>query len=485
MSVQPFAAVIFDMDGVVTDTASVHAAAWKETFDPILARHGQAPFDADAEYRRYVDGRSREDGVTTFLAARGIAPPAGGPGDSDDEDTVQGVAARKHGLFAEKVRRGVRAFPGTVNLLRRLRQVSVRTALVSASRDAGDVLAAAGVADLFDVRVDGTDAVALHLPGKPDPALFLEAARRLGVAPAVSVVVEDAIAGVEAGRRGGFGLVVGVDRLGHHRELAAAGADIVVADVGELDLGAIRSDPWVLAYQGFDPVHEGHREALTTLGNGYFATRGAAPESHADGVHYPGTYLAGVYNRLVSTVAGEEVETEHLVNAPNWLPLDLAVDGGGWWSEGGLDVMEERRRMDIRGAVLTREVRLIDPAGRQLVVTQRRLVSMARSHLAALETTVVAEGWSGRLSVRSGIDGGVVNANVAEDRLLANRHLVPLASRETAHDTVLLEVETSQSRVRIACAARTRVSAELLGRRFHQVKGAVAHEVEAVVRDGQ
>ena len=245
--------------------------------------------------------------MATLLAARGIELPRGEGGGSEEDETLHGVAARKHRLFVEKVARGVRAFPGTVGLLRRLRQASVGTALVSASRDAGDMLAAAGVAELFDVRVDGSDAAALGLPGKPDPALFLEGARRLGVDPGRAVVVEDAIAGVEAGRRGGFGLVVGVDRHGSHRELAAAGADVVVADVGELDLGAVRSDPWVLGYQGFDPAHEGHREALTTLGNGYVATRGAAPESSADAVHYPGTYLAGVYNRLVSPVADREV----------------------------------------------------------------------------------------------------------------------------------------------------------------------------------
>ena len=146
-------------------------------------------------------------------------------------------------------------------------------ALATASRNARAVLAAAGLEDGFDVVVDGNTAAQLGLAGKPDPALFLHAIRELGVAPERAVVIEDAVAGVAAGRRGGFGLVVGIDRAGHRAELEAAGADVVVEDVSELDLGLVIADPWQLVYEGFDPAHEGHREALTTLGNGYMATR--------------------------------------------------------------------------------------------------------------------------------------------------------------------------------------------------------------------
>ena len=179
----PYEAVIFDMDGVVTDTASVHAAAWKRLFDEVLAaRAPQAPpFDPDADYRRFVDGRTREDGVTAFLAARGIDLPRGGPNDPPGAETVSILAARKNRLFEEAIAsNGVRAFPSTVALLGRLRRGGVRTAVVSASRNAADVLAAAHADELFDVRVDGGDAARLGLPGKPDPAMFVEAARRKG-----------------------------------------------------------------------------------------------------------------------------------------------------------------------------------------------------------------------------------------------------------------------------------------------------------------
>ena len=460
----PYEAVILDMDGVVTDTALVHAAAWEDLFTAVLAElapPGTAPFDAEGDYRRFVDGRSREDGVRTFLTARGIALPEGTPGDGPDELTVHGLAERKNRLFLDLVaEEGVRPFPTTVDLVERLRSGAVATGLVTASRNALAILTGAGAGSLFDTIVDGSDAAELGLAGKPDPAMFLEAARRLGVEPGRAVVVEDAVAGVEAARRGGFGLVVGVDRGAQRDALRAAGADVVVGDVAQLDLGAIRGDPWRLIFEGFDPVHEAHREALCTLGNGYIATRGAAPESHDDGTHYPGTYLAAVYNRLVTRLPDGEVEDEHMVNCPNWLPFDLVIDGGTWWSEGGLTARSDRRELDLRRGLLTRECVLVDPAGRRLTVTQRRMVSMDRPHVMALETRVVPENWTGRLRVCSGLDANVTNDNVAEYRLLEKRHLTVAGMAVEAPGVVVLEADTTQSRVRIAVAARTTIDGE-------------------------
>ncbi|HYT78585.1 MAG TPA: trehalose-phosphatase [Actinomycetota bacterium] len=234
-------AVIFDMDGVVTDTATVHAAAWKRLFDEYLEERGNRegkpwePFDADTDYRRYVDGRPRYDGVRSFLQSRGITLPEGDPSDSADRETVCGLGNRKDEYFLEQVNRGgVRAFPTTVALVRELDELGIRTAVVSASRNMERVLTAAGVIDLFEVRVSGADADQLQLPGKPHPAIFLEAARRLKLEPTRAAVVEDALAGVEAGRRGGFGLVIGVDRAGYGSALVDAGADVVVSDLGEV-----------------------------------------------------------------------------------------------------------------------------------------------------------------------------------------------------------------------------------------------------------
>jgi trehalose/maltose hydrolase-like predicted phosphorylase len=215
---------------------------------------------------------------------------------------------------------------------------------------------------------------------------------------------------------------------------------------------------WLLVYDGFDPAEEGTREALCTLGNGYFATRGAAPESIADDVHYPGTYIAGVYNRLHTEIAGRTVHNESLVNAPNWLPLDFRAGGGGWFGATTTEVLDHRLELDLRRGVLTRLSRLRDGEGRVVRVTQRRFVSMRDAHLAGLETTLVPEGWSGRLEIRSALDGRVRNRGVARYAALADRHLDFLCSDREDDEVVCLHVETSQSKVRIALAARTRVS---------------------------
>jgi alpha,alpha-trehalase len=235
-------AVVFDTDGVLTDTASVHAAAWKRLFDEYLEQRAELfgepfrPFE-QLDYLRYVDGKPRYDGVAGFLASRGVELPWGDPSDPPDRETVCGLGNRKNGYFLGHLREhGVRAFGNSVALVRRLADNGVRRAVVSASRNMRVVLDAAGIRDLFEVEVDGVDAARLGLAGKPDPALFLEAAGRLGVAPARAAVVEDALAGVEAGRRGGFAVVVGVDRAGQAAELAERGADLVVDDLGRLDL---------------------------------------------------------------------------------------------------------------------------------------------------------------------------------------------------------------------------------------------------------
>ncbi|MFI8527618.1 glycoside hydrolase family 65 protein [Promicromonospora sukumoe] len=213
-------------------------------------------------------------------------------------------------------------------------------------------------------------------------------------------------------------------------------------------------EPSILSYEGFDPAAEGLREALCTVGNGYVATRGAAPESTADGVHYPGTYFAGCYDRLTSTVAGREVENEDLVNAPSWLPLRFRTPGQDWLSLDRSEVLDHRQDLDTRRGVLTRRTRFRDPAGRALAVTQRRLVSMHDPHAAALETTFVAENWSGPLEVRASLDGRVTTSGVARYRDLDGRHLVPVAQGYDPADGVTwLQVRTATSQVRIAQAA--------------------------------
>jgi beta-phosphoglucomutase family hydrolase len=243
-------ACLFDLDGVLTKTATVHAAAWKQMFDAFLASPAAAaaggrgddlkPFDDHDDYDEYVDGKPRLDGVRDFLASRHIHLPEGRPDDPARADTVNGLGNRKNELVLKLIdERGVETFPGSVQFVRAARQAGLRTAVVSSSANTRQVLEVTGIVDLFEERVDGVVAAREHLKGKPAPDTFLAAARRLQVAPAEAAVFEDALAGVAAGRAGGFGFVVGVDRVGQAEALAAHGADRVVSDLSELMEGAL------------------------------------------------------------------------------------------------------------------------------------------------------------------------------------------------------------------------------------------------------
>ena len=229
-------ACLFDLDGVLTRTATVHFAAWKRTFDEFLQRFhpDQAEFSQD-DYNRYVDGKHRADGVRGFLASRGITLPEGTPGDPPDAATVQAIATRKNDMVLRELdEHGVEVYPGSVDYLRAVKEAGLATAVVTASANGEKVIAAGGFSDLIDERVDGVVAGRDGLRGKPEPDTFLAGARMLGVAPAQAVVFEDALSGVAAGRAGQFGYVVGVDRVGQAEGLAAQGADVVVQDLSEL-----------------------------------------------------------------------------------------------------------------------------------------------------------------------------------------------------------------------------------------------------------
>ncbi|MFJ6070506.1 beta-phosphoglucomutase family hydrolase [Streptomyces sp. NPDC093065] len=230
-------ACLFDLDGVVTRTAVVHAAAWKATFDAFLRERDGTDFSpfTDSDYDRYVDGRPRADGVRSFLASRGIELPEGTPDDPPDARTVNGVGNRKNELLLEKIRTdGVEPYEGTLRYIDAVRAAGLATAIVSSSANTRDVLRSIDAERLFDVRIDGVVARERKLPGKPHPDTFLAAARDLGVEASRAAVFEDALAGMDAGRSGHFGYVVGVDRVGQTDALYAHGADRVVKDLAEL-----------------------------------------------------------------------------------------------------------------------------------------------------------------------------------------------------------------------------------------------------------
>jgi beta-phosphoglucomutase family hydrolase len=237
-------ALLFDLDGVLTKTAVVHDKAWKQTFDGFLKKHAEAkgedfvPFDSDADYNEYVDGKPRYDGVRSFLQSRGIELPEGKPDDSPDAETVCGLGNRKNDLVLKLIEAdGVEPYEGSVRFVKAARAAGLRRAVVSSSANCQEVLEAAGIADLFEERIDGKVTDERHLKGKPAPDTYLAGAEALGIEPAAACVFEDAVSGVEAGAAGHFGHVVGVDRVHHAAALREHGADVVVDDLAELILG--------------------------------------------------------------------------------------------------------------------------------------------------------------------------------------------------------------------------------------------------------
>ena len=249
------------------------------------------------------------------------------------------------------------------------------------------------------------------------------------------------------------------------------------------------AETWSLIFDGYEPTHEGIRESLCTLGNGYFATRGAAIWAKTDGTHYPGTYLAGGYDRLRTDIAGRTTENEELVNLPNWLTLDIRIDNQDWLDETNTTLIDFRQELDLRLGLLSRTVRFEDAVGQRTLLQEQRLVSMADMHLGAMQVTITAENWSGRLTIRSAIDGRIVNAGAKLYRAFNGKHLEPLVTEAAGVDGVYLLVRTHQSDLRIAQVARTQVFLDgkpaETRRKLVEEPGYVSQEIALEVAQGQ
>ncbi len=503
MQERAFDAVIFDLDGVITATASVHSRAWKQMFDEYLRRreteHGEAfrEFTHAEDYLPYVDGKPRYKGVASFLESRGIEIPFGDTEDQPSVETVCGLGNRKNELFNEVIAEGgAEVFETSVDLIRDLKSRGIGIGVASSSKNCRTILESTGLLDLFETRVDGVISAELDLGGKPEPDIFTVASDNLGVTYDRAVVVEDAVSGVQAGAAGNFGLVLGIAREDNAHELYVNGADMVVSDLGQIDFAGLQQwftegledEKWSLTDKEYSPELESTRESLLTVGNGYFGTRGAQEECAAGAHNYPGTYVAGVYNRLSSHIGGREVPNEDMVNCTNWLPMTFRIAGGEWFNPNEWAILDFSRRLDFRNGVLYRTMRVSDSQGRETRIESWRIASMADPHMAALRYVVTPENYSGRVSVRSSLNGDLVNGGVERYQSLANRHLEPVTAEADA-DTSWVVVRTNESDVEIAAAAQ--LSARLEGIAITpkvrvEADGAAVHSVvEVAVAQGQ
>jgi len=732
-------AVILDLDGVITQTAKTHQAAWAKMFNEFLAKQegkkkASHPM-TDEDYKKYLDGKPRYVGAASFIASRNIHLPHGDPDDDPEKETVCGLGNRKNNLFHKILKKGgVEIYQDAVHQIKNWREHHLKIAVVSSSKNCKLILESAGISNLFDTIVDGLLAEEIGLKGKPSPDIFLEAADRLQVNPSSSIVIEDAIAGVQAGDKGGFAYVAGVCRNGNKTMLLKHGADVVVESLDELNLfdnpeidsyfsqpipwifeeqsnfnelisgktpvifldydgtltpivknpedavlsnemrdtlnkladfcrvavvsgrdmddvknlvgldniiyagshgyrisgpegltmefeeakkllpvldeieeklkkklegkvegvkidrkryavavhyrntppeqvssvkktidqilqdykefkkgkgkkvieikpgfdwhkgkalfwildalklsqkeeilpiyigddvtdedafkaltkkgigiqvgthgeqtaaiyrlrnvyqvrnllkcipkackvekPAASPEQWIIKYAGWKPEEQHLREALCALGNGYFVTRGAAEEVPENDYNYPGTYIANGYNRLKSSIAGRDIENEDLVNWPNWLYLSFKHENGEWFDLEKVDVLEYNQNLNLKTGVLERKMRFKDRNNHETLIISQRIVSMADANVAGIQWSLIPLNWSGKIIVRSGIDGNVTNNGVKRYRELRGDHLDVLKAGGIDEESFYLLSRTKQSKIRMALGARTRI----------------------------
>lgn len=460
-------AIIFDLDGVITKTAEVHSNAWKKMFDSYLKQRAEdenTVFNefTSEDYLTYVDGKPRYNGVKSFLDSRNIELPFGSPEDSTENITVCGLGNRKNKAFNEVLKKdAVEVFPSTVKLMERLKSEGIRLGVASSSKNCEAVLEAAGLSHLVETRVDGVVSADTGLNGKPAPDIFLTAAKNLGCDYSRSVVVEDAASGVAAGKNGNFGLVLGLARENNEDALYENGADVVVKDIEEFDFEAIEkwfdkgieTDSWKLHYYGYDAGKEKSREALLAVGNGFFGTRGAMEESWANKYNYPGTYIAGMYNRLATPIAGRDIWNEDFVNVPNWLSIRFKVEDEPWIDPNKVKIENLNRVLNLKTGLMSRSMIVTDAEGRKTLVESERIASMHNPHLAAIKYKLTALNYSGLLSIASALDGTIINEGVERYKSLNSKHLEPV--KQGGEDNFsYLKVKTNQSNIEIAEAAK-------------------------------
>ncbi|NTV05918.1 MAG: HAD-IA family hydrolase [Chlorobiaceae bacterium] len=466
-----FKGAIFDLDGVITGTAKVHSLAWESMFNYFLKNYAELnnesyfPFDPAHDYHKYVDGKPRMEGVKSFLASRDIELPYGELDDIPEKDTICGLGNRKNSLFTEiLIKEGPEVYTSSVDLINVLISKGIKIGIASSSRNCQLILKLAKLEHLFETRVDGEVSIDLGLKGKPNPDIFIVAAQNLGLEPHECVVVEDAISGVQAGSRGNFGLVLGIARDIEGSKLREQGADIVVGDLGEITYEEIDQwfskgldyDGWNLTYTDFSAKDEKVRETLTSSANGYLGIRGSYEGSHSSIHHYPGTYIAGVFNRVPSLVHGQTIFNNDFVNTPNWLPIEFRIGGGAFIDPFAQKILSYHQNLNLRNGLMERDIVIQDNLGRITSIKSSRFASMDDPHRCALKFTLKPVNYSAEVEFRSGIDGKVQNKNVARYNELTSDHLehVEALSEE---QIMLLHVRTNASHYEIVTGTKTRL----------------------------
>ncbi|MFW6224369.1 MAG: beta-phosphoglucomutase family hydrolase, partial [Bacteroidota bacterium] len=404
MSIENFKGAIFDLDGVITQTAATHFKAWKTTFDEYLKErekvnpeHRFEEFTKN-DYLVYVDGKPRYKGVMAFLDSRGIELPYGDETDKPDKNTITGIGNRKNQEFRKLVdEEGVKIYDSSVDFVNQLIEKGIRVSVASSSINCRFILEKTGLLEKFETVVGGIKAKEKQLKGKPEPDIFITAAEEMGLNPNECIMVEDAISGVKAGEKGNFSCIIAVSREDNRFDLRRYGGDFIVNDLSELSWNDLKEwyekglyeDNWRIKYFGFIQSEEKLRETLTTIGNGYFATRGCLEGEKAyKDVHYPGTYIAGLFNKVPTVIHGKKIYNNDFVNVPNWLRIDFRIGDGTYLDILKTNILFYHHELNMKEAVMRRKIKFEDDHGNITTIESERFASMNDPHLALLRYTI-------------------------------------------------------------------------------------------------
>ncbi len=460
-----FKAVIFDLDGVITQTAQVHNSAWKKMFDSFLKEHAKNTNTefvefSNQDYLKYVDGKPRYEGVKSFLKSRNIDLEMGTPDDSPEIISICGLGNKKNEMFNQVLEQdGVKTYESTVDFMKRLTQCGIPIGVASSSKNCKAVLKAANLTHYVLTRVDGVVSAEIGLNGKPAPDIFLKAAENLNVNPKDTIVVEDASSGVEAGRNGGFGLVIGLARENNHSQLWQHGADMVANDMAEISDDRINQwfetgaekDQWQISYHDYNTSNEKSREAMLTVGNGYMGIRGCMVEQAEDKFNYPATYIAGLYNTLPTRIADRDIYNEDFVRIPDGLNVFFKIDDNPVFNLHDSKILEINRTLKFKEGVLYKNMLVETPENSVLDISSKKFASMDNPHLAAISYTITPTNSKNTITFISKLDGNIINAGVERYKSLNQKHIkAEFVDCNEEKNTISIQTKTTQSGISIA-----------------------------------
>ena len=413
-------AILCDLDGVITQTAKIHAQSWKILFDEVIKNYNSISkeslpeFDISNDYQRYIDGKPRIEGIRSYLNKLNIELPEGGLDDASQSNSVQGLAKMKNEIFHRLIKEnGVNIYQETVNQVKKWKEEGAKTAVVSSSKNCITILKSTGLENLFDIMVDGIIAEKQHLKGKPEPDTFLYAAELLKTDHADAMVVEDSLAGIIAGKKGNFGLVVGIIHDHDENALSRSGADYAVNNLGEIDkeislssgkVPNTLSSPWYIVREGFNPNKERAIESIMSISNGYIGSRNSLEEDYT--LSEQSTYITGIYQTIPSTNRNE------LAKVPDWTRIQVFID------DNIIDltttkILSHKRYLDLKKGLAVREWRSQDIIGRISYIKIIKFISLSNKYEAFKSITIKPENYSGKIRVITGIDGKNISSPIS------------------------------------------------------------------------